>query len=191
MIPRSARSSLRRHAVSAVILTRNEESFIGRCLRSIEGLADKIVVRVPGREIPQEGVLIHWRGFTIVEQVTRFTTYAPLEADVMTTEARRVSVISLLWRPVLRFGWCYFVCGGLRPGARGFAHALMAASSEFLRHAVLWERQHAPALQHPPADLAAAFSLNPASTMPARHTDNASVTIAESSQTGGAVATVE
>lgn len=123
-------------------------------------------VRVPGRAIPLDGVLLHWRGFSIVDQVARYAAYAPLEADVMASRGQRVHLTSLVMRPWLRFGWCYLICGGWRLGARGFAHALMVASSEFLRHAALWERQHAPATLHPPADVLAAFAMSssPAAT---------------------------
>jgi (heptosyl)LPS beta-1,4-glucosyltransferase len=116
-------------------------------------------VRVPGRAIPLDGVLLHWRGFSIVDQVARYAAYAPLEADVMASRGQRVHVASLVVRPWLRFGWCYLICGGWRLGARGLAQALMVASSEFLRHAALWERQHAPPLLHPPADVLAAFAM--------------------------------
>ena len=114
-------------------------------------------VRIPGRAIPLPGVLIHWRGFTIAQQVAGYTRYAPLEAQLLLSQAQRVSVASLLVRPVLRFGWCYVVCGGFRLGARGFAHALMVASSEYLRFAAAWERQHAPAVLHPTPDVARAL----------------------------------
>jgi (heptosyl)LPS beta-1,4-glucosyltransferase len=125
-------------------------------------------VRVPGRAIPLDGALIHWRGFSIVDQVARYTAYAPLEADVLEARGRRVHVTSLVVRPLLRFGWCYVLRGGWRLGARGLAHALMVASSEFLRHAALWERQHAPATLHPPDDVLAAFALDvPTVPMPA------------------------
>ncbi|MEP7382752.1 MAG: glycosyltransferase family 2 protein [Gemmatimonadota bacterium] len=114
-------------------------------------------VRVAGRTAPLDGILIHWRGFTIVQQVARYTHYAPLEADVMEARGDRVSVASLAWRPFLRFGWCYLACGGFRLGARGFAHALMVASSEYLRFAAVWERQQAPASMHPSTDVGRAY----------------------------------
>lgn len=116
-------------------------------------------VRVPGRAIPLPGALIHWRGFSIVDQVNRYASYAPLEAEVLAARRARVSVLSLVWRPMLRFGWCYIICGGVRLGARGFAHALMAASSEFLRHAAYWERKNAPATLHPPPNVAQTFGI--------------------------------
>lgn len=117
-------------------------------------------VRVPGRVHPLPGALIHWRGFTIVEQVARYVAYAPLEADVMQAAGRRVSVLSMLTRPILRFGWCYVVCGGFRLGARGFAHALMVAASEYLRFASAWERQNAPAMKHPSRVVRVQFELD-------------------------------
>lgn len=124
-------------------------------------------VRVPGRAIPLDGALIHWRGFTIAEQVSRYATYAPLEATVLEGRGARVSVLSLIVRPFLRFGWCYFICGGFRLGARGFAHALMVASSEYLRFATLWERQHAPPTLNPPIDVAESFGVAPTVSRPA------------------------
>lgn len=117
-------------------------------------------VRVPGRVHPLAGALIHWRGFTITQQVARYAAYAPLEADVMEARGQRVSVLSLVVRPVLRFGWCYVICGGFRLGARGFAHALMVASSEYLRFACAWERQHAPATPHPSERVSAEYGLD-------------------------------
>jgi glycosyltransferase involved in cell wall biosynthesis len=118
-------------------------------------------VRIPGRAIPLAGALIHWRGFTIAEQVSRYAAYAPLEAEVLQGRGTRVHVLDLLVRPLLRFGWCYVIRGGFRLGARGFAHAMMVASSEYLRFATAWERQHAPATLHPTADVAQAFGIDP------------------------------
>lgn len=128
-------------------------------------------VRCPGRAIPLAGALIHWRGFSTADQVSRYAQYAPLEATVLEGRGVRVSVLSLIVRPVLRFGWCYVVCGGFRLGARGLAHALMVASSEYLRFATTWERQHAPPTPHPPPDVADAFGLvSPAATAAPTHT---------------------
>lgn len=116
-------------------------------------------VRFPGRAIPLEGALIHWRGFSIAEQVSRYASYAPLEATVLEGRGVRVSVLSLIVRPFVRFVWCYVVCGGFRLGARGLAHALMVASSEYLRFATTWERQNASPTPHPPRHVAEAFGL--------------------------------
>ena len=116
-------------------------------------------VRSPGHIIPLAGVLIHWRGFTIADQVARYSTYAPLEAEVMLTRGRRVHVVSLLVRPALRFGWCYLVCGGFRLGGRGFAHALMVASSEYLRYATAWEQQSVSDITRVPEHVARAFAI--------------------------------
>lgn len=122
-------------------------------------------VRVPGRTFQLDGILIHWRGFSIVEQVARYTHYAPLEADVMEARGERVGILSLIWRPFLRFGWCYVICGGFRLGARGFAHALMVASSEYLRFAAVWERQHAPATLHPSAEVTQTYLIEESPTL--------------------------
>jgi len=150
LLPRMRRRSKRRRFIRLFNRTRSQYD---------PALIVHDEVRVPGRAIPLDGVLLHWRGFSIVDQVARYAAYAPLEADVMASHGRRVHVASLVIRPWLRFGWCYVICGGWRLGARGFAQALMVASSEFLRHAALWERQHAPPLVHPPAEILAAFAM--------------------------------
>ncbi|MCC6927633.1 MAG: glycosyltransferase family 2 protein [Gemmatimonadaceae bacterium] len=116
-------------------------------------------VRFSGRAIPLRGVLLHWRGFTIAQQVARYTEYAPLEAEMLLASRRRIPVAALIVRPLLRFGWCYVACGGLRLGARGFVHALMVAVAEFLRHATAWEQQRAPALPHPPSTVLSRFGM--------------------------------
>lgn len=131
-------------------------------------------VTVPGAVHALTGAMIHWRGFSIIDQVARYAAYAPLEADVMQAQGKRVHVLSLLVRPVLRFGWCYIVCGGFRLGGRGFAHALMVASSEYLRFATVWERQNAPPTRHPPAIVLSTFSMEatspPTPALDHRHT---------------------
>ena len=150
LLPRMRRRSKRLHFVRLFNRTRSAYD---------PSLIIHEEVRITGRAIPLPGVIIHWRGMTVVEQVARYAQYAPLEAEVLLARGQRVSVASLLWRPFLRFGWCYVVCGGFRLGARGFAHALMVASSEYLRFAGAWERQNAPATLHPPPEVLDAFAL--------------------------------
>jgi hypothetical protein len=62
----------------------------------------------------------------------------------------------------------------------------MAASSEFLRHAELWERRNAPAVLHPPADVTAAFDIVP----PHEPRGEPAASYADSTTSTGVAATV-
>ena len=107
-------------------------------------------VACPGRPIPLPGVLLHWRAFTVADQMARYVSNSPLEADTMQRNGTRVGAVRLLFMPVLRFLWCYIYCGGFHLGAAGLVHAMMNANAEFTRHAVLWDRQRGERRLHPP-----------------------------------------
>ena len=113
-------------------------------------------VVVPGRSIPLPGRLLHWRNFTLGEQLGRFLTNAPLEVAQMQAHGRRAGPLPLLAWPLLRFGWCYLACGGWRLGLAGLVQAMLMAHAEFLRWASLWEAQQVVPSPHPPAALLAA-----------------------------------
>jgi glycosyltransferase involved in cell wall biosynthesis len=104
----------------------------------------------PGRMISLPGVLLHWRSFTVGDQIERYVTNSAPEADMMQRSGVRVGALRLLLMPVLRFLWCYVYCGGFRLGTTGLVHAMMNANAEFIRHAVLWERQSVERRLHPP-----------------------------------------
>ena len=104
----------------------------------------------PGRNIPLPGVLLHWRAFTVADQMGRYVSNSALEADMMERNGTRVGPARLLFMPVLRFLWCYIYCCGFRLGIAGLVHAIMNANAEFTRHAVLWERQCVQRRLHPP-----------------------------------------
>ena len=110
-------------------------------------------VLVPGRSIRLPGRLLHWRNFTLGEQLGRFLTNAPLEVAQLQARGRRAGPLPLLARPLLRFGWCYLACGGWRLGMAGLVQAMMMAHAEFLRWASLWEAQQVVRRPHPPAAL--------------------------------------
>lgn len=110
-------------------------------------------VLTPGRIRMLPGILLHWRNVSFVEQMRKDVDIAILEADLMTSKDKRTNLVQIFVHPLLRFLWCYVRQGGYRLGAVGFIYALMRAHSEFLRHAVLWERQNVVLCEHPPEAL--------------------------------------
>jgi (heptosyl)LPS beta-1,4-glucosyltransferase len=110
-------------------------------------------VRFPGEAIPLQGILIHWRAYTMDEYITVFNRYATVEADVLNEKGRRANGYKIFLWPILRFLWNYVARGGARLGTRGLIHAMLQATSEYLRYAKLWEMQNAPRMLHPPAHI--------------------------------------
>ena len=60
-------------------------------------------VIVPGKSLPLEGVLIHWRAYVMDEYMTVFNRYATVEAEVLDEKGVRATGIKILIRPILRF----------------------------------------------------------------------------------------
>jgi len=141
LFPNMKRASLRR---SFVRLFNRQHSHYAP-----EDLIHERVV-YPGRNIALPGILLHWRSFTIPDQLGRYVSNSALEAEMMQSAGVRVGPLRLLMMPVLRFLWCYVYCGGFRLGTAGLVHAMMNANAEFTRHAVLWERQSVERRLHPP-----------------------------------------
>ena len=110
-------------------------------------------VIIPGKSIPLEGVLLHWRGYTVDELVSVFNRYATVEAEVLNDQGKRATTLSVLLWPVLRFFWSYLAKGGWRLGTRGLMHSMLKASSDYMRYAKLWELQNVTPSVHPPAEL--------------------------------------
>lgn len=110
-------------------------------------------VRFPGKAIPLEGILLHWRGYVMDEYITVFNRYATLEAEVLQERGVRASTLLIIGRPVLRFLWCYIARGGFLLGERGLIHALLKATNEYIRYAKLWEMQNTARVQHPPTSI--------------------------------------
>ncbi len=107
----------------------------------------------PGKSIPLEGVLIHWRGYIMDEYITVFNRYATVEAEILNDQGVRSSGLKILIRPILRFLWCYIAKGGIWLGTRGIIHAVLQATSEFIRYTKLWEMQQAGRTLHPPESI--------------------------------------
>lgn len=113
----------------------------------------------PGRSIPLDGVLLHWRGWNVQELMDAINRYARTEAHALELrDGARASYAKLVTRPLLRFVWCFVLKGGFRHGARGLIWAMLRSSAEGLRWANLWEREHVPGdgkVVDPPRELAA------------------------------------
>jgi (heptosyl)LPS beta-1,4-glucosyltransferase len=111
-------------------------------------------VELAGRGCPLQGVLLHWRGYQLDEYIPVFDRYATVEAASLHRRGVRASGSFILLRPIMRFGWLYFIRGDWRLGTRGLIHAMLKSFQEFLRYAKLWERDNARvAVSDPPADV--------------------------------------
>lgn len=116
-------------------------------------------VQFPGKAILLQGVLIHWRAYMMDEYITSINRYATLEAEVLHEKGYRVNGLTIFLRPILRFLWCYVVRQGFRLGTRGLIHALLKATSEYIRYAKLWEMQNAERVIDPPAHIYSDFPM--------------------------------
>jgi glycosyltransferase involved in cell wall biosynthesis len=110
-------------------------------------------ISVPGKAIPLQGVLIHWRGYVMDEYITSANRFATQEAKALQEKGYRVNGLIIFLRPILRFLWCYVAKGGFRLGTRGVIHAMLASTREYIRYAKLWEMQNMKRVPHPPAQI--------------------------------------
>jgi (heptosyl)LPS beta-1,4-glucosyltransferase len=110
-------------------------------------------VRFPGRAIPLDGILLHWRGYIMDEYIPVFNRYATAEAEMLYERGDRANAWTIFVRPILRFLWCYVAKGGFLLGTRGLIHAQLKATSEYIRYTKLWEMEHAQRVLHPPAEI--------------------------------------
>lgn len=106
-------------------------------------------IRCPGTIRPLDGDLLHWRNYTIADQLDTLNRNADLEAE-MILRSGRFRTLTLLAKPPLRFLWIYLACGNWRMGMRGFIWAGLHAFAEFLRYAKAWERLRTQPVPHPP-----------------------------------------
>src|SRR5215204_135858 len=150
----------RRHDFYGVLFpnissTRNRRNFVRMYNRrySKYDTTMKIHERIlfPGKAIPLRGVLIHWRALTMHEMITRYNENATAEAEMLNERGNRATPLRVFLRPVMRFGWDYIIKGEARFGTRGFIHAMLQATGEYIRYAKLWEMQNTTRTPHPPA----------------------------------------
>jgi hypothetical protein len=65
------------------------------------------------------------------------------------------SPLTVIFKPMLRFGWCYFIRGAWRCGMRGYLRAMCMAMGEFITLAKAWEARHAQPCIDPPREFTA------------------------------------
>jgi glycosyltransferase involved in cell wall biosynthesis len=109
-----------------------------------EGMVVHEVVRCPGRIHQLGGPLLHLNDLTLDELFSLFNRYASLEADDLHRRGVRAGALSVVVRPILRFGWHYLVRGEYRLGGRGVVHSAVKAAGELMRYAKLWEKTLSP-----------------------------------------------
>jgi glycosyltransferase involved in cell wall biosynthesis len=108
-------------------------------------------VKVAGQCHMLEGQLLHWRNPTMARMVDTYNKNADVEAKMLIKEhPNGPSTLTIVFKPLLRFGWTYFLRGGWRGGTRGYLYAATRAMAEFLSLAKAWELQHAKPRLHPP-----------------------------------------
>jgi (heptosyl)LPS beta-1,4-glucosyltransferase len=91
-----------------------------------------------------KGYLLHWRSSNITDLVNQNNRYSSMEAKVFDGKGVKPSVLKVITRPIMRFGWCYFVCGGYKLGMRGFVYSALKAIFDFLTYSKLWELHQTP-----------------------------------------------
>jgi (heptosyl)LPS beta-1,4-glucosyltransferase len=99
-------------------------------------------VRLTGRVIALDGVLLHWRGQTFGDIASVLNRYATIEAEMLDRDGVRATPAGIFGRTVLRFLWVYVWRRAFLVGARGLMYAMLKANSETLRYGKLWERQN-------------------------------------------------
>lgn len=110
-------------------------------------------ISCPGRYLPLDGTLLHWRNVTFTAQMLKDLENAELEAEQMARQGKRVGPLQLIGKPLARFCWCYVVKRACLHGTVGLVYSLMIAHAEFLRSTRLWERQHTRPVRDPPEDV--------------------------------------
>jgi glycosyltransferase involved in cell wall biosynthesis len=105
----------------------------------------------PGRLIPLQGFLLHWRNYNIAQQVDTLNRNADIEAPGLAKRPGRFGRLLLVGKPLARFFWLYALCGNWRFGTKGYVWSVLHAGAEFLRHAKAWELENvAPSIDPTP-----------------------------------------
>ena len=109
-------------------------------------------VKVAGKTHMLEGQLLHWRNPTFKRMVDTYNSNAEVEAKMLVRDSPAgPSVLKIVFKPIARFGWVYFIRGGWRAGMRGYLYAATRAMAEYLSLAKAWELSNAKPRLNPPA----------------------------------------
>ncbi len=91
-----------------------------------------------------QGELAHYVFKDISHQVATNNRYSTLLAEKDYKQGKRFSFLKMMIKPPIKFLECYFVKQGFRDGLAGFAIAVSAGYSVFLRWMKIWEMNRAP-----------------------------------------------
>lgn len=86
------------------------------------------------------GVLDHFPHPTIKEFVEEVNTYSDLNSDYFVKAGKRTNVLDILFTPLLKFIYTYFVKFGFLDGVAGFVYSFMMSFHSFLSRAKLYTR---------------------------------------------------
>ena len=109
-------------------------------------------VRLQGTARRLEGSLLHCRGSSMHELVDVFNRYATVEAQELYDRGVRANWCNVIVLPAIKFVWFYLVKREYRLGMRGLMHAMLKATSDYIRYAKLWELEHMQPGNHSNAD---------------------------------------
>ena len=113
-------------------------------------------VKVAGKFRPLEGPLLHWRNASFSRMLETYNANADVEARVLIKEhPEGPSALKLIFKPMLRFGWVYFIRGAWRCGMRGYLRSMCMAMAEFITLSKAWELRHAKPRIDPPEEYTA------------------------------------
>lgn len=98
---------------------------------------DHVVVDGPVKRL--SGCLHHYTYDNISDQVATMNRFSTISSKYMFNEGRKISIFSIMFRPMFRFVRGYFFRRGCADGILGFLIAVMTAFGVFLKYVKLWE----------------------------------------------------
>jgi glycosyltransferase involved in cell wall biosynthesis len=91
-----------------------------------------------------QGDLVHHAYATLESFIEHANRYSSLGADMVARERTAgFSVVNIVFRPIVRFLWSYFVRGGFRDGREGLLVLMNHAAYVSWKYAKAWERGRA------------------------------------------------
>ena len=82
--------------------------------------------------------LNHYPHPTLVEFLQEINRYSTLRARELHTAGQRATLLQIIFYPLLKFKYLYFLKLGLLDGTAGFVHAMTMAFYSFLVRGKLW-----------------------------------------------------